>query len=49
MIIDEWQKIAERIKVAPTASCVFQEPGLIYRTVRDFLTDDVDRLAFERV
>lgn len=49
MIIDEWQKIAERIKIAPTPSCVFQEPGLIYRTVRDFLTDDVDRIIVDNV
>src|SRR5216683_652564 len=29
------------------ASCVFQEPDLIERTVRDFLTDDVERIVVD--
>ncbi len=55
LLIDEWQKIAERIKAAPVSSCVYQEPGLVYRTVRDFLTEEVDRIVvdnreeFERI
>ncbi len=47
LLVDEWQKIAERIKAAPTASCVYQEPGLVYRTVRDYLTEDVDRIVVD--
>ena len=47
LLVDEWQKIAERIKAAPTPSCVYQEPGLVYRTVRDFLTEDVDRIVVD--
>lgn len=47
LLVDEWQKIAERIKVAPTPSCVYQEPGLVYRTVRDFLTEEVDRIVVD--
>lgn len=47
LLVDEWQKIAERIKNAPTPSCVFQEPGLVYRTVRDFLTEEVDRIVVD--
>jgi ribonuclease G len=49
MLLDEWQKIAERIKAAPTPSCVYQEPGLVYRTVRDFLTEEVDRIVVDNV
>ena len=29
------------------ATCVFQEPDLIERTVRDFLTEDVDRIVVD--
>lgn len=47
MLVDEWQKIAERIKAAPTATCVFQEPGLVSRTVRDSLTEEVDRIVVD--
>jgi len=47
LLVDEWQKISERIKAAPVASCVYQEPGLVYRTVRDFLTEEVDRIVVD--
>ncbi len=47
LLVDEWQKIAERIKAAPVPSCVYQEPGLVYRTVRDFLTEEVDRIVVD--
>ncbi|MBI4025517.1 MAG: Rne/Rng family ribonuclease [Verrucomicrobia bacterium] len=47
LLVDEWQKIAERIKAAPASSCVYQEPGLVYRTVRDFLTEEVDRIVVD--
>ncbi len=47
LLVDEWQKIAERIKASPCPSCVFQEPGLVYRTVRDFLTEEVDRIVVD--
>ncbi|MDD2709201.1 MAG: Rne/Rng family ribonuclease [Verrucomicrobiae bacterium] len=47
LLLEEWEKISERIKAAPIPSCVYQEPGLIYRTVRDFLTEDVDRIVID--
>ncbi|MCC7518738.1 MAG: Rne/Rng family ribonuclease [Verrucomicrobiae bacterium] len=47
LLVEEWQKIAERIKVAPTPSIVFTEPGLVHRTVRDFLTEDIDRIIVD--
>ena len=31
------------------ATCVFQEPDLIERTVRDFLTEDVERIVVDNV
>ena len=55
LLIDEWQQIQQRINSQPTATCVFREPDLIERTVRDFLTEDVERIvvdgppAFERI
>src|SRR2546430_10783236 len=41
LLIDEWKQIQEKINRQPMASCVFQEPDLVERTVRDFLTEDV--------
>lgn len=46
-LLEEWRLITERIKTQPTATCVFQEPDLIDRTVRDFLTEDVERIVVD--
>jgi len=45
LLLEEWRGIQERIKSQPMATCVFQEPDLIERTVRDFLTEDVERIV----
>ena len=55
LLLEEWRLVQERIKSQPAATCVFQEPDLITRTVRDFLTEDTERIviddpkAFERM
>lgn len=45
LLLEEWKSIQERIKSQPSATCVFEEPDLIERTVRDFLTEDVERIV----
>ncbi len=47
MLIDEWQQIQQRINTQGPATCVFREPDLIERTVRDFLTEDVERIVVD--
>jgi ribonuclease G len=47
LLLEEWGEIQERIKSRPPASVVFQEPDLIERTVRDFLTEDVERIVVD--
>jgi ribonuclease G len=47
LLLEEWKMIQDRIKNQPPASCVFQEPDLIERTVRDFLTEDVERIVVD--
>ena len=47
LLLAEWQGIQERIKSRPTATIVFEEPDLIERTVRDFLTEDVERIVVD--
>ena len=47
LLLEQWKEIQEKIKTQPPASCVFQEPDLIERTVRDFLTEDVDRVVVD--
>ncbi len=47
LLLEEWNGIEDRIKSQPMATCVFQEPDLIERTVRDFLTEDVERIVVD--
>jgi ribonuclease G len=47
LLLEEWRVIQEHIKAQPPATCVFQEPDLIERTVRDFLTEDVERIVVD--
>lgn len=55
ILLEEWKGVQEKIDKQPLATCVFEEPDLIERTVRDFLTEDVDRIItddhkqFERI
>ncbi|HXJ59173.1 MAG TPA: Rne/Rng family ribonuclease [Verrucomicrobiae bacterium] len=47
LLLEEWNGIQEKIKKQPSATCAFQEPDLIERTVRDFLTEDVERIVVD--
>ncbi|MBG87123.1 MAG: ribonuclease E/G [Verrucomicrobiales bacterium] len=47
LLMDEWKKIEERINNQKAATTVFQEPELVERTVRDFLTEDVERIVID--
>lgn len=49
ILLGIWKEVAERIKHGPSPSCVYQEPDLVERTVRDFLTEDVDRIIVDNV
>ncbi len=44
MLLEQWDKIDQRRANNPAPCCVFQEPGLIEKTARDFLTDEVDQV-----
>lgn len=47
LLLEEWDGIQARINKQPPATCVFQEPDLVERTVRDFLTEDVERIVID--
>lgn len=47
LLLEEWEGVQEKINKQPLATCVFQEPDLIERTVRDFLTEDVERIVID--
>ena len=44
LLLEQWRKIEEPLKKRPAPVCVFEEPDLVERTVRDFLTDEIDEV-----
>jgi ribonuclease G len=44
MLLEQWDEIEARRAANPAPCCIFQEPGLIERTARDFLTDEVNQI-----
>jgi ribonuclease G len=44
LLVEQWHAIEQAMKAKPAPSCVFEEPDLIERTVRDFLTDEIDEV-----
>ena len=47
LLLEEWKAVQDQINSQPAPCCVFREPDLIERTVRDFLTDDVERIVVD--
>ena len=55
LLMEQWRQIEEVFKIQPAATVLFQEPDLVDRTVRDFLTDEIsvvycdDKAAVDRM
>jgi ribonuclease G len=49
ILLKTWAQIQEKIKNERAPVCVYQEPDIVERTVRDFLTEDVDRVLIDNV
>jgi ribonuclease G len=45
MLIEQWNSVNEIRESKPAPVCCFREPELIERTVRDFLTEEIDEVA----
>jgi len=44
MLMDSWKNAEELNKNKPAPYCIYQEPSLVERSVRDYLTQDVDEI-----
>lgn len=44
MLLEQWEEIEARRTNNPAPACIFKEPGLIERTARDFLTEEVNQV-----
>ena len=43
-LLEHWTKVEQAIQTEPAPCRVFEEPDLVDRTVRDFLTDEIDEV-----
>jgi ribonuclease G len=46
-LLEQWKSIQDKISNTKAPSCVYQEPDLIGRTVRDFLTDEINKIVVD--
>lgn len=46
-LLDAWKKIEEGIRTQPAPACLYREPDLVERVVRDSLTEEVDRIVID--
>jgi len=44
-LLEQWSRIEQQIAARPAPARVFEEPDLVERTVRDFLTDEIDEVV----
>lgn len=44
ILLEQWGEVEEKNGTMKAPACVFQEPDLIERTVRDVLTDEIDEV-----
>jgi ribonuclease G len=47
LLLEEWKLVQDKTARQPAPCCVYQEPDLVERTVRDFLTEDVERIVVD--
>src|ERR1043166_6462226 len=44
-LLDQWAKVEQAIRENPAPCRLFEEPDLVERTVRDFLTEEIDQVV----
>jgi len=49
MLLEQWHDVEEKRDNNPAPISVFREPGLLEKTARDFLTDEVDQIMIRLV
>ena len=47
LLLKKWEEIARRMASDRAPACLYQEPDIVERTVRDFLTEDIDRVLID--
>jgi len=47
LLLRKWEEIQEKIASSKKPVCLYREPDLVERTVRDFLTEEIDRVIID--
>ncbi len=47
IMLKKWEEIQRKMQSDRAPACLYQEPDLVERTVRDFLTEEVDRVLID--
>lgn len=47
MLVDRWRQVEASLESKPAPALLLEEPDLIERTVRDFLTEDIDAIVID--
>ena len=47
LLLKTWEGIQAKMKSDRAPACLYQEPDIVERTVRDFLTEEVDRVLID--
>lgn len=48
ILLKRWEVITQRMEETKKPACLYVEPDIVGRTVRDFLTEDVDRVMVDK-
>ncbi len=48
ILLKRWEVINQRMESTNQPSCLYVEPDIVGRTVRDFLTEDIDRVMVDK-
>ena len=47
LLLAKWTEIMRKMEHDRAPACLYQEPDIVERTVRDFLTEDIDRVLID--
>jgi len=47
LLLRTWEEIQQKEKADRAPACLYMEPDIVERTVRDFLTEDIDRVLID--
>ena len=48
ILLKRWEVINQRMNATNKPGCLYVEPDIVGRTVRDFLTEDIDRVMVDK-